>query len=292
MLKTEKEQVVAELVERLRAAETLIVADYRGLTHAELDGVRTELLGHGARFTVCKNTLTRLAASTAGAEGLLEFLTGPTAIAFVHDGDMIAVARKLNETARTARRLELKGAVLQGRAIGAEAVRELATLPPAEILRGQVLGAIVAPLTSLLGLVSAPLTNLVGLIDARIEQLGGAGAVPTAEDAAAGGSAEEPVASGEAGDGEPAGQGDVPTDAAGEEPEAEPAAEPEAEGEPGEAEPGPAAEREPEAEAEPAAEPEAEAEPGEVAELADEEPPAEEAGAPEETASEDTTTEE
>jgi large subunit ribosomal protein L10 len=177
MLKTEKEQIVAELVERLRAADTLIVADYRGLTHAELDGVRTELLGHGARFSVCKNTLTRIAANAAGAEALLEFLTGPTAIAFVHDGDMVAVAKTLNETARTTRRLELKGAVLEGRTVGADAVRELATLPPTEVLRGQVLGAIVAPLTSLLGLLGAPLTNLVGLIDARIEQLeAGAGA--------------------------------------------------------------------------------------------------------------------
>ena len=172
MLKTEKEQVVAELAERLREADTLIVADYRGLTHAELDGVRTQLLGHGARFTVCKNTLTRRAASEAGTEALLEFLTGPTAIAFVHDGDMVAVAKTLAETARTTRRLELKGAVLEGRTVNADAVRELATLPPTDVLRGQVLGAIVAPLTSLLGLVSAPLTNLVGLIDARIEQLG------------------------------------------------------------------------------------------------------------------------
>jgi large subunit ribosomal protein L10 len=177
MLKIEKEQIVEELVERLRTADTLIVADYRGLTHAELDGVRTELLGHGARFSVCKNTLTRIAANAAGAEALLEFLTGPTAIAFVHDGDMVAVAKTLNETARTTRRLELKGAVLQGRTVGADAVRELATLPPTEVLRGQVLGAIVAPLTSLLGLLGAPLTNLVGLIDARIEQLeAGAGA--------------------------------------------------------------------------------------------------------------------
>jgi large subunit ribosomal protein L10 len=264
MLKTEKEHVVAELAERLRTAETLIVADYRGLTHAELDGVRTELLGHGARLTVCKNTLTRIAASAAGADGLLEFLTGPTAIAFVHDGDMIAVARTLNETARTTRRLELKGALLQGRSVGAEAVRELATLPPADVLRGQVLGAIVAPLTSLLGLVSAPLTNLVGLIDARIEQLGGADAVPTPEDAESAGSAEEPVAADPAGDGETAdqagdvetaGEGDTRTDAGGEE------AEPEAQAEPG-------------------------AEPGE------EESPAEEAGAPEETMPEDTTTEE
>ena len=217
MLKTEKEQVVAELVERLREADTLIVADYRGLTHAELDGVRTELLGHGARFTVCKNTLTRRAASAAGTEALLEFLTGPTAIAFVHDGDMVAVAKTLAETARTTRRLELKGAVLEGRTVDADAVRELATLPPADVLRGQVLGAIVAPLTSLLGLVSAPLTNLVGLIDARIEQLGAdADAPPPEKDEAVAEGAEPSEAAAEA-DAEP----EVPEQAATEDTQAE-----------------------------------------------------------------------
>lgn len=185
MLRAEKERVVAELVERLRTADTLIIADYRGLTHAELNGVRTELLEHGARFSVCKNTLTRIAASEAGADALLDYLTGPTAIAFVHGGDMVAVARTLHETARATRRLELKGAVLQGRTVGADAVRELATLPPVDVLRGQVLGAIVAPLTTLVGLLSAPLSNLVGLIDARIEQLQASGAPASAPEAQA-----------------------------------------------------------------------------------------------------------
>lgn len=175
MLKTEKEQVVAELVERLRTSETLLIADYRGLTHAELDNVRTELLKHGARFTIVKNTLTKRAAAAAGVDALDDFLTGPTAIAFVNAGDMVAVAKTLSETARTTRRLELKGGVLDGKSIDADAVRDLATLPPFDILRGQVLGAVVAPLTSLLGLVSAPLQSVVGLIDARIEQLQAAG---------------------------------------------------------------------------------------------------------------------
>ena len=66
MLKEKKEQVVAELVERLRSTDTLIVADYRGLSMKEIDGVRGELLQHGARFTVVKNTLTRRAAEEAG----------------------------------------------------------------------------------------------------------------------------------------------------------------------------------------------------------------------------------
>ena len=197
MLKTEKEKVVADLVERLRASETLLIADYRGLTHAELDDVRTQLLQHGARFTIVKNTLTKRAADEAGVDGLHEFLTGPTAIAFVNAGDMVAVAKTLSETARTTRRLELKGGLLDGKSIDADAVRDLATLPPMDVLRGQVLGAVVAPLTSLLGLVGAPLQNLVGLIDARIDQLqaGGAEAPAQAEEASA--AAEEAPAAAE-----------------------------------------------------------------------------------------------
>ena len=65
MLKSEKERVVAELTEKLRTSETLIVADYRGLTNAEIDGLRSKLLEHGARFAVVKNTLTRRAAEAA-----------------------------------------------------------------------------------------------------------------------------------------------------------------------------------------------------------------------------------
>ena len=68
MLKTDKERVVAELVERLRRSETLIVADYRGLTMGEIDDVRTQLIEAGARFSVVKNTLARRAAEAAGVE--------------------------------------------------------------------------------------------------------------------------------------------------------------------------------------------------------------------------------
>ena len=70
MQKEDKERVVAELTEKLRTAETLIVADYRGLTMTEIDDLRSKLLEHGARFTVVKNTLTRRAAEDAGAEPL------------------------------------------------------------------------------------------------------------------------------------------------------------------------------------------------------------------------------
>jgi large subunit ribosomal protein L10 len=201
MKKEQKEQVVDELTARLKAADTLLVADYRGLTMPQIDELRTRLLESGARFTVVKNTLTRRAAEAAGADALLALLDGPSAIAFLEaDGDMLAAAKALADTARETQVLEIRGGVLQGRAMSADEVASLATLPPEEVLRGQVLGAIVAPLTALAGLLNAPLQNLVGLIDARIEQLGGeeAEAAPEPEPAAEQEAEVEPEAETEA----------------------------------------------------------------------------------------------
>jgi large subunit ribosomal protein L10 len=182
--KDEKEGVVAELTERLRTSETLIVADYRGLTNAEIDGLRSKLIEHGARFAVVKNTLTRRAAEAAGADALLALLQGPSAIAFVEsDGDPVAVAKALGDAARETKVLAIRGGVLQGASMSAEQVESLAKLPPADVLRAQLLGTIMSPLTTVIALVSAPLRDLVGLIDARIEQLGGAESVSASADA-------------------------------------------------------------------------------------------------------------
>jgi large subunit ribosomal protein L10 len=182
MKKEDKELVVAELTERLRTSDTLLVADYRGLTMPQIDALRSRLIESGARFTVVKNTLTRRAAEAAGAEALLTLLEGPSAIAFLEaDGDMVAAAKALADSARETRVLAIRGGVMQGRVLSAEEVQSLATLPPLDVLRGQVLAAIIAPLTAIAGLVNAPLQNLYGLIDARIEQLGGAEEAPAVE---------------------------------------------------------------------------------------------------------------
>ena len=197
MKKEQKESIVEELTGRLRAADTLLIADYRGLTMPQIDALRTRLLESGARFTVVKNTLTRRAAEAAGADALLTLLEGPTAIAFLEsEGDMLAAAKALADMARESRVLAIRGGVMQGKVLSAEEVESLASLPPVEILRGQVLGAIVAPLTTLMGLLTAPLQNLYGLIDARIDQLGGEGAAPAAEpapEAAGDDSGDEPA---------------------------------------------------------------------------------------------------
>src|SRR4029078_4242787 len=174
MKRDRKQQVVEELTARLKAAETLLVADYRGLTMPQIDELRTRLVESGWRVTVVKNTLTRRAAEAAGTEGLLTLLDGPSALALLDaDGDMVAAARALADSARETNVLEIRGGILQGRTMTADEVESLAKLPPAEVLRGEVLGAIIAPRPALEGLLNAPLQNLVGLIDARIEQLGG-----------------------------------------------------------------------------------------------------------------------
>src|SRR5262245_28692545 len=190
MKKEDKEKVVADLTERLRTTETLLVADYRGLTMPQIDALRTRLIESGARFTVVKNTLTRRAAEAAGADALLTLLEGPSAIAFLEaDGDMVAAAKALADSARETKVLEIRGGVMSGRAMTAAEVESLATLPPADVLRGQVLGAIIAPLSAFAALLNAPLQNLVGLIDARIEQLEKDAPAPAAEEVA-----PEPVA--------------------------------------------------------------------------------------------------
>jgi large subunit ribosomal protein L10 len=185
VLKSDKERVVQELTDRLKSAETLLVADYRGLSMTEIDELRGKLLEQGARFSVVKNTLTRRAAEAAGTEALLALLEGPTAIAFLESGgDPAAIAKTLADAARDTKVLAIRGGLLEGRPVSAEEVEALAKLPPADVLRGQVLGAIVAPLNAMMGLLTAPLQSLHGLIDARIEQLEAQGGEAAADEPA------------------------------------------------------------------------------------------------------------
>ncbi len=215
MLKEDKERVVAELTERLRSSESLIVADYRGLKNSQIDGVRAKLREHGATFTVVKNTLGRRAAEAAGATELLALLQGPTAVAFVGaDGDPVAVAKALSDTAKESKVMTFRGGVLSGRAMDAADVEELAKLPPIDIVKGQVVGVILAPLNQLVGLLNAPLQDLLGLVEARIEQLEAGGDT-------SGSTAAAPAAAGEAAAAEPAAAEEAEAETPAEEPAAE-----------------------------------------------------------------------
>ena len=196
MLRQDKERIVSELAERLKNSQNLLVADYRGLTMPEIDELRSKLLETGARFSVVKNTLTRLAAEEAGVKELLELVDGPTAIAFIDaDGDPAAAAKILNDTARAHDVLVIRGGLLEGDTVSDVEIKRLATLPPAEVLRAQFAGTVAAPLTTIVGLFTAPLRELVNVIDARITQLQEQGdSLPEREAEAP---AEEPTAEAE-----------------------------------------------------------------------------------------------
>jgi large subunit ribosomal protein L10 len=171
MQRSEKERLVAELTDRLKSTETLIVADYRGLSVPEIDELRGKLLEHGARFSVVKNTLTKRAAEAAGVDALLALLDGPTAIAFLEsDGDPVATAKALDDAAKS-EVLVIKGGILEGAELAADDVKQLAKLPPTDTLRAQLVGALAGSLTTVVGLFAAPMRDIVGVIDARIRQL-------------------------------------------------------------------------------------------------------------------------
>jgi large subunit ribosomal protein L10 len=195
MLRQDKERIVSELAERLKSSQNLLVADYRGLTMPEIDELRSKLLEIGARFSVVKNTLTRLAAEEAGVKELLDLIDGPTAIAFIDaEGDPAAAAKILNDTARAHDVLVIRGGLLEGDTVSDVEIKRLATLPPADVVRAQFAGAVAAPLTTIVGLFTAPLRDLVNVLDARITQLQEQGETVSEPEAEAAAETEEPQA--------------------------------------------------------------------------------------------------
>jgi len=195
MLRQDKERIVSELAERLKSSENLLVADYRGLTMPEIDELRSKLLETGARFSVVKNTLTRLAAEEAGVKQLLDLIDGPTAIAFIDaEGDPAAAAKILNDTARAHDVLVIRGGLLEGDTVSDVEIKRLATLPPADVVRAQFAGAVAGPLTTIVGLFTAPLRDLVNVLDARIIQLQEQGETVPEPEAEAATETEEPQA--------------------------------------------------------------------------------------------------
>ena len=195
MLRQDKERIVGELAERLKSSQNLLVADYRGLTMPEIDELRSKLLETGARFSVVKNTLTRLAAEEAGVKQLLDLIDGPTAIAFIDaEGDPAAAAKILNDTARAHDVLVIRGGLFEGDTVSDVEIKQLATLPPADVVRAQFAGAVAAPLTTIVGLFTAPLRDLVNVLDARITQLQEQGETVPEPEAEAAAETEEPQA--------------------------------------------------------------------------------------------------
>lgn len=165
-----KSAEIDQLEQKLRDASAAIVADYRGLSVAEIGQLRSQLRPAGVEFRVAKNTLTLIAAKRAGIEGLDDLLIGPTAIAFAGD-DIATAARVLGDFARTSRILTIKGALMGGLRMNAEQVGQLAALPAKPQLQATLAGTIQGPLAGFVGLLNGALSSLAYTLDARAQQL-------------------------------------------------------------------------------------------------------------------------
>ena len=154
-----KRETVAALREELANSRTMIVSEYRGLKVKEIAEIRRALAKQDVTYRVVKNRLLRIAATDQVAEALSPLLTGPTAIAFGNDEAGTAKA-VLDATKPYAKIVKITGGVLGDKAIDADGVTRLATLPSREILLAKLAGGMQAPVGTLAGLFAAPLRNL------------------------------------------------------------------------------------------------------------------------------------
>ena len=154
----EKSQVVAEIKEKLGKSSGVILADYRGLTVAQVTNLRVQLRQAGVGYKVFKNTMVRRAAKEAGIQGLDQYLEGPTAVAF--SADPVAPAKVLSNFAKTNKNFVLKAAIVEGKVFGPEQVKVLADLPSREVLLAMVLHGIQAPLTGMANVLQGPIRKL------------------------------------------------------------------------------------------------------------------------------------
>ena len=168
MARPDKAAAVAELTERFRTANAVVLTEYRGLSVAQLKTLR-RALGGNATYAVVKNTLSAIAAREAGVEGFDAQLTGPSAIAFV-TGDPVAVAKSLRDFAKANHQLVVKGGVLDGRLVTAADISTLADLESREVLLAKAAGAMKAKLYQAAYMFTAKTGEAVRTIDALREK--------------------------------------------------------------------------------------------------------------------------
>jgi large subunit ribosomal protein L10 len=151
------------MAERLKSADALVVADYRGLTDAELKLLRGELRKSGAEMRVIKNTLAKRAFEMAGLEAPDMLLSGPTAIALFFE-DLSTPAKAMLEFARKHEHLQMKGGMLEGTIFGSSGVSTLSELPTKDEVRSMIVGVLQAPTRQLVTVLQAPMRDLVSVI--------------------------------------------------------------------------------------------------------------------------------
>ncbi len=147
---SEKQAIVAELTEKLQKAASGVLVDYKGITVAEDTALRAECRKNDVDYAVVKNTLVRFAIDNVGLNELDEMLNGTTSLA-ICDADPIAPMRVINSFAKkfNGEKFTIKAGFMDGKVIPLEQISALAELPSKEVLQAQVLGTMLAPITSL-----------------------------------------------------------------------------------------------------------------------------------------------
>jgi large subunit ribosomal protein L10 len=168
--RTEKEQVIGELHEKMAKARAAIVAEPKGLTVAVVTDLRKKLRDAKVDYRIVKNTLAARAAKGTPVEPLAEKFVGPTAIVLSYD-DGIVAAKLIADFMKDRENFTIRTAVIEGQVTDAKGVQALAKLPGLQELRGQILGMLQAPATKLVRMIGTPGQQLARVVGARKEQL-------------------------------------------------------------------------------------------------------------------------
>jgi large subunit ribosomal protein L10 len=165
-----KVEKVSELSEKLGRTQVTLVADYRGLTVAEITDLRKRLREADAELIVAKNTLTLLAARDSGHEALEPLLSGPTALALAYS-DAPKAARAINDFNRGPKKLSVRGGLLGTAMLSGDALDQVSKMPTRQQVLAEVVGGISAPITGVVGVINAAVSNVLYALQARIDQL-------------------------------------------------------------------------------------------------------------------------
>lgn len=142
--RSEKEAVIKEVTDLAAKAQTLVMAEYRGITVADMTELRSKARSNGVALSVLKNTLVRRAVAGSSFESVVDQMTGPLIYGFSEDA--VAAAKVVADFAKTNDKLVIRGGVYDGKALDANGVKQLASIPSKEVLLSQLCGLLMSPI--------------------------------------------------------------------------------------------------------------------------------------------------
>lgn len=167
--KDAKVEVVKEISDKLKKAQSAVLVDYRGLNVEEVTEFRAIARNAGVDYKIYKNTMMRFAVKEAGLEGLMDHLVGPTALALSYE-DPVSAAKIITEFTKKHKAMEVKAGMVDGKVLNVNGVKDLAELPPKEVLIAQVLGGLNSPISGLVNVLNGNIRGLAVALNQIKEQ--------------------------------------------------------------------------------------------------------------------------